>query len=108
MNPTIKTDPFTGVSVGAMVHDNGDMTVELPFIGLVTLVYDPEKDSFAVPSALFEQRPCISATQAAKVLGVSRQRVNVLCNDGTLMCAKVNGNMLVDQSSLLAYKETRQ
>lgn len=108
MNPTIKTDPFTGVSVSAMVHDNGDMTIELPFIGLVTFAYDSEKDSYAVPAALFEQRPCVSATHAAKVLGVSRQRVNVLCNDGTLLSSKVNGNMLVDQSSLLAYKESRQ
>lgn len=108
MNPTIKTDPFTGVSVGAAIHDNGDMTVELPFIGLVTLSYNQEKDSYEVPAALFEQRACVSATQAASILGVSRQRVNVLCNDGTLLSSKVNGNMLVDQSSLLAYKESRQ
>lgn len=108
MNPTIKTDPFTGVSIGAMAHDNGDMTIELPFIGPVTLVYDSEKDSFVVPAALFEQRTCMSATQAAEILGVSRQRVNVLCNDGTLKCAKINDKILVDQSSLLAYKESRK
>ena len=107
MHPTVKSDPFTGVSFSAVLHDNGDMLVDLPFIGCITLKYNEDNLCFEVPATLFNKRRCVSAATAAGILGVSRQRVNVLCNDGTLASTKVNGNMLIDYGNLLAYKESK-
>ncbi len=108
MYPTIKTDPFTGVSMSVVLHENGDMLVDLPFIGCTTIKYNEDSRCYEIPAALFAQRKCVSATTAASILGVSRQRVNVLCNDGTLASTKVNGNMLIDRESLLTYKGSKK
>lgn len=103
-----KSDPLTGIEVTVLMQDNKDMTFENLFTGCVTLHYNESKDCYEVPADLFDYRPTMGATKAARYLGVSRQRINALCNDGTLRACKVNGTIVIDKTSIDNYKESRK
>ena len=50
---------------------------------------------------------CVTATQAAEMLGVSRMRVNQLLNDGKLDAMKVGGKWMVERESVLERLEQK-
>lgn len=106
MHKIEKTDPFTGLKIEPLQMTNGDLIVETPFNGTVTLEYVLENDTYTIPATLFKFRETVTLKQASEFLGVSRMKISRLCAHGTLKSVKVNGSLVIDTNSVRQFRES--
>lgn len=84
----IVTHPITGETIRCLRHEHGRYLM--------------------VPLWAFEKIDTITPTEAAEMLGVSRQRVDQLASAGKLCQRYVNGSPVFLKSDVVEYKNSRK
>lgn len=70
--------------------------------------YVNERYELCIPLKFFEHIETVNATEAAQLLGVSRQRMSQLVNSSVLNAHMVNGSPVFKLDDVLAYKQERK
>lgn len=98
--------PFTGVEFEAL---QSELTGEYIFTNPVTgQLYSSENKHLYLPISAFTDSPkSVSPTEAAEILGVTRQRITQLLREGKLPYYLVNGNKRILESDVLEYRKNR-
>ena len=109
MKKIILTCPFTGVEFDALEYADGSILITHPLTGeQVKVNWNPTINRFNVPKNLFKHYGTVSMSEAAEMLGVSRQRITAIARDGVIPPKMVNGSIVFLVSDVLDYKDTRK
>lgn len=71
-------------------------------------IYMNERWEICIPYKYFEYIETVTPTEAAEILGVSRQRIAQIINDNVIDSHMVNGSPVLLLEDVEAYKENRQ
>ena len=99
-------DPFYGLPVTIHEYGDGTLTFEQSVTGKKCRAYI-SNEMVCIPFDYFYS-PTITAREAANKLEVSKQRINQLCEDGTLHSVKIGKARFVSQRDVIAYAITRK
>ena len=109
MKETSLTCPFTGCQFSALIDASGNLYVKHPLTGEINRVnYNCSIKKYNLDKSLFKQIETVSQSQAAEILGVTRQRISEISANGTIPPKTVNGQTVFILSDVLKYKETRK
>lgn len=111
MKPVSITCPFTGQVIKATKNEDSGTLIFINAITKepITCLYDYEKDCYCIPAKiLLEKYDLISMTQAAYILGVTRQRISQIAKTETIKSLTINGKTVFHKQDVLNYKETRK
>ena len=109
MKKIILTCPFTGVEFEALEYADGSILIKHPITGeRVKINWNGTINRFNVPKTLFKHYATVTMSEAAEILGVSRQRITAIAKDEVIPPKTVNGSVMFLASDVLEYKNTRK
>lgn len=109
MKETILTCPFTGIEFNAIIDADNNLYVKHPITGEVNKInYNSSIKKYNLPKSLFKHIDTISLSEAADILGVSRQRISAIAANSTIEPFTVNGQTVFKRADVLQYKRTRK
>lgn len=109
MKQVMLTCPFTGVEFSALEYADGSLLITHPLTGeQVKINWNGTVSRFNVPKNLFKHYGTVTMSEAAEMLGVSRQRITAIAKNGTIPPKLMNGSIIFLVSDVLDYKGTRK
>lgn len=101
------TDPFTGERFVATFDSDNTMTATNPLTGQ-SYTFNIKGNTICIPLEYFEYIETVTFTDAAKMLDISRQRINKIAKDGIIPMYRLNGRRVFKLSDVIRYKRTRK
>lgn len=109
MKEILITDPFTGCEIKAVRQSGGDILFKHPITGEdVMAIYDFESYTFTISAHCFDHIETLTFSQAAELLGVSRQRVSTIAATNVIKPVLINGQQRFVKADVLKYKHERK
>ena len=103
------TCPFTGCKFDATIDKDKTLYIKHPITDEMHIVkYDAFMESYEVPARLFDFIETVSMSEAAEILGVTRQRMSAIAANDTIPAKTANGQTVFKLLNVLKYKETRK
>ena len=99
-------DPFYGLPVDLNEYPDGTISFENTITGRKCLAYRKD-EMICIPIDYFCSI-AVPAREAAEMLEVSKQRINQLCEDGTLHSGTIGKSRFVSKRDIIAYALTRK
>lgn len=101
------TCPLTGAEFNATAEDDGSLSVTNPITGNIEN-YRIQNNKICIPIGAFDHVPMIDETQAAKMLNVTKQRINFMAKNKQLHSCIIGGRRFYRESDILNYKKQRK
>lgn len=105
MNIITKSDPITGLEFKALSDNDGNLVIETAFNQVIKVAFDKKTNCYMFQASYLEHHPIMSLNECAEYLGVTKVRVSRMCKNGTLKSVKIKGALIIDKSSIDAYKK---
>lgn len=101
------TDPFTGVEFTATFHNDNSVSMSNPLTG-ASYNFKIYGNSITIPLSLFDRIAIYTPQEAAKILGVSRQRISKMAIDEVIPSYTIAGTRVFKAADVIRYKHERQ
>ena len=109
MKEVFLTCPFTGLSFKATEYADGKLVFVHPLTHeTIHMNYNSSIKKYNIDRKAFNPIEICTQTQAMEILGLSRQRVNKIAQDGVLPTFNIGGTNVFLMSDVVAYKEKRK
>ena len=113
MEKKLLTCPLTGVEFELMSLENqlvplSKAVTHHPLLHYPLDIYINERWEVCIPYKYFEHIKTVTPTEAAEILGVSRQRIAQIISDNVIDSHIVNGSPVLLLDDVMEYKENRQ
>lgn len=109
MKEILITDPFTGCEIKAARNSDGNIHFKHPITAEdVIAIYNFESKTFTIPAHCFAYIETLTFSQAAELLGVSRQRVSTIAATNVIKPVLINGQQRFVKADVLKYKHERK
>lgn len=105
----IMTCPLTGCEVRAVKDEQNNVYVKHPLTDeIFKAKYICQSNEYVLPAQLFEHIETVTLSEAAEILGVTRQRVSTIANSGVIKPKIINNQTIFVRDEVLEYKRTRK
>ena len=109
MKEILITNPFTGCEIKAVRQTDGNILFKHPITGEdVMAIYNFENKTFTIPAHCFAYIETLTFSEAAELLGVSRQRVSTIAATNVIKPVLINGQQRFVKDDVLKYKHERK
>ena len=109
MKEILLTCPFTGQPFTALIDTDDNLYCKHALTGeLMKINFNWPIKRYMIPKSYLERIDTVSFTDAAELLGVSRQRISAIAANDTIRSYELNGQKVFLMSDVLKYKETRK
>lgn len=103
------TCPFTGVEFDALETSDGDVIARHAITGEeIRMNYNYAIRRYNVRREHFAHIDTVTQTEAAYILGISRQRISRIAATGVIQPHTVNGSIVFTKSEVVEYAKTRK
>lgn len=109
MKEIILTCPFTGVEFKAIEYLDGKIVCRHAITGEeIHMNWNSSINRYNIVKGAFKHINTVTMSEAAEILGVSRQRISKIAAEQTIMPHTIAGNTVFILDDILGYKEKRK
>lgn len=102
------TCPFTGGNFSALQDADGNIYIKHVLTGEdIKVSWNCSIKRFNIPDTAFKLIETVNMSQAALILGVSKQRISQIADEQIIPCFTVQGNKVFKYDDVVMYRDNR-